>query len=63
MVMVTVADASVPAREEQEAVASGDLASSLHTQGTVRGPLLLLCNFESISQHLLQGGPLLAVTE
>lgn len=47
MVMVTVADASVPAREEQEAVggssmASGDLASSLHTQGTMRGPLLLL---------------------
>lgn len=68
MVLVTVVDASVPAREEQEAVgessmASGDLAASLPTQGTMRGPLLLLCNFESISQHLLQGGPLLAVTE
>lgn len=52
MVMVAVADASVPAREEQEAVgessvASGGLASPLHAQGTMRGPLLLLCNLKA----------------
>lgn len=52
MVMVAVADASIPAREEQEAVgessvASGGLASPLHAQGTIRGPLLSLCNLKA----------------
>ena len=73
VVMVTGEDASVGAQEEQETVGESSAAYPLHSQAPA--PIIpvkhpgdnqgssALCKFESISQHLLQGGPLLAVTE